>query len=187
MKLEVVVLGVSDVDRAKAFYENLGWRLDIDVAMGDDFRAVQVTPHNSGASIIFGKGVTSSKPGSAHSLVLGVDDIDTARDDLDARGVDMSEVFHYAGGPFNNAVENPLSADATLRNVPTSRFVDPDGSGWLLQEIKKRLPGREWKLTRHEPRTSRLLQSYSTRRRNTTTTTRRRTRNTTGGTGTRLT
>ena len=77
MKLEVVVLGVSDVDRAKAFYENLGWRLDIDVAMGDDFRDVQVTPHNSEASIIFGKGGTSAKPGSAHSLVLGVDDIHT--------------------------------------------------------------------------------------------------------------
>src|SRR5262245_45033017 len=106
MKLEVVVLGVSDVDRAKAFYENLDWRLDIDVATGDDFRGVQMTPHNSEVSIIFGKGVTSAKPGSAHSL-LAVDDIDAARDDLVARGVDVSEVFHYAGGPFNNAVENP--------------------------------------------------------------------------------
>lgn len=87
MKLEVVVLGVSDVDRAKAFYENLGWRLDIDIAAGD-FRGVQMTPHNSEASIIFGKGITSAKPGSAHSLVLAVDDIDAARDDLIARGID---------------------------------------------------------------------------------------------------
>ncbi|MBC8123808.1 MAG: VOC family protein, partial [Gemmatimonadaceae bacterium] len=106
MKLEVVVFGVSDVDRAKAFYENLGWRLDIDVAEGD-FRVVQMTPHNSEASIIFGKGVTSAEPGSAQSLVLAVDDLDALRDDLIARGVNVSEVFHYAAGPFNNAVENP--------------------------------------------------------------------------------
>ena len=108
MKLEVVVLGVSDIDRAKAFYENLGWRLDADFAVDSgDFRVLQLTPHNSEASIIFGKGVTSAKPGSADSLVLAVDDVVAARDDLIARGVDVSEVFHYAGGPFNNAVENP--------------------------------------------------------------------------------
>src|SRR5215210_4026513 len=89
MKLEVVVLGVSDVDRAKAFYENLGWRLDIDLARGDEFRGVQMTPHNSETSIIFGKGITSAKPGSAHSLVLAVNDLDAARDDLFARGVDV--------------------------------------------------------------------------------------------------
>ncbi len=151
MKLEVVVLGVSDVDRAKAFYENLGWRLDIDVATGDDFRGVQITPHNSEASIIFGKGVSSAKPGSAHSLVLAVDDIDAARDDLVARGVDVSEVFHYAGGPFNNAVKNPRvgGRDPEDRSYFSfASFEDPDGNGWLLQEIKKRLPGREWKLTR---------------------------------------
>src|SRR5690242_7554923 len=97
MKLEVVVLSVSDVDRAKAFYENLGWRLDADFAIGDDFRGVQLTPHHSEASIIFGKGITSAKPGSADSLVLAVDDIATARDDLIDRGVTVSEVFHYAG------------------------------------------------------------------------------------------
>ena len=150
MKLEVVVLGVSDVDRAKAFYENLGWRLDIDVANGD-FRGVQMTPHNSEASIIFGKGITSAKPGSAHSLVLAVDDIDAARDDLIARGVDVSEVFHYAGGPFNNAVENPRvgGRDPEGRSYFSfASFEDPDGNGWLLQEIKTRLPGREWKSTR---------------------------------------
>ncbi|HEX2523883.1 MAG TPA: VOC family protein, partial [Terriglobia bacterium] len=106
MKLEVVVFGVSDVDRAKAFYQNLGWRLDIDIAAGD-FRGVQITPHNSEASILFGKGITSGKPGSANNLVLAVDNVNVAREDLIARGVKVSEVFHYAGGPFNNAVENP--------------------------------------------------------------------------------
>jgi catechol 2,3-dioxygenase-like lactoylglutathione lyase family enzyme len=151
MKLEVVVLDVSDVDRAKAFYENLGWRLDIDLAAGDDFRAVQMTPHNSETSIIFGKGVTSAKLGSAHSLVLAVDDIDSARDDLVARGVAVSEVFHYAGGPFNNAVENPRvgGRDPEGRSYFSfASFEDPDGNGWLLQEITSRLPGREWELTR---------------------------------------
>ena len=150
MKLEVVVLGVSDVDRAKAFYENLGWRLDIDIAAGD-FRGVQMTPHNSEASIIFGKGITSAKPGSAHSLVLAVDDVDAARDDLIARGVDVSEVFHYAGGPFNNAVENPRVGGRDPQGRSYFSFVsfeDPDGNGWLLQEIKSRFPGREWKSTR---------------------------------------
>jgi catechol 2,3-dioxygenase-like lactoylglutathione lyase family enzyme len=146
MKLEVVLLGVSDVDRAKAFYENLGWRLDIDVAAGD-FRGVQMTPHNSGASIIFGRGVTSAKPGSADSLVLAVDDIDAARDDLIARGVEVSEVFHYAAGPLNNLVENPRvrGRDPEGRSYFSfASFVDPDGNNWLLQEIKNRLPGREW-------------------------------------------
>src|SRR5215813_10158380 len=149
MKLEVVVLGVSDVDRAKAFYQNLGWRLDIDIVAGD-FRGVQITPHNSEASIIFGKGVTSAKPGSADSLVLAVDDIDAARDDLIARGVDVSEVFHYAGGPFNNSVQNPRvgGRDPEGRSYFSfASFEDPDGNGWLLQEITKRLPGREWEST----------------------------------------
>jgi catechol 2,3-dioxygenase-like lactoylglutathione lyase family enzyme len=151
MKLEVVVLGVSDVDRAKAFYEKLGWRLDIDVTQGDDFRGVQVTPHHSEASIIFGKGITSAKPRSADSLVLAVDDLDAARDDLIARGVDVSEVFHYAGGPFNNAGENPRVAgrDPEGRSYFSfASFEDPDGNGWLLQEIRTRLPGREWKSMR---------------------------------------
>jgi catechol 2,3-dioxygenase-like lactoylglutathione lyase family enzyme len=147
MKLEVVLLGVSDVDRAKAFYANLGWRLDIDVAAGD-FRGVQMTPHNSGASIIFGKGATSPEPGSARGLVLAVDDVDAARADLAARGVDVSEVFHYAGGPFNDSVENPRvgGRDPEGRSYFSfASFEDPDGNGWLLQEIKTRLPGREWK------------------------------------------
>src|SRR5438309_5864184 len=93
MRLEVVVIGVSDVDSAKAFYEKLGWRLDGDFAAGDDFRVVQLTPHNSPTSIIFGKGVTSTKPGSFDQLVLAVDDVDVARNDLIARGVDVSEIF----------------------------------------------------------------------------------------------
>jgi catechol 2,3-dioxygenase-like lactoylglutathione lyase family enzyme len=151
MKLEVVVIGVSDVDRAKAFYENLGWRLDFDGTVGDDFHGVQMTPHNSEASIIFGKGITSAKPGSAHPLVLAVDDLDAAREDLLARGVDVSEVFHYAGGPFNNAVKNPRVSgrDPEGRSYFSfASFEDPDGNGWLLQEITARLPGREWESTR---------------------------------------
>jgi catechol 2,3-dioxygenase-like lactoylglutathione lyase family enzyme len=147
MKLEVVLLPVSDVDRAKAFYESLGWRLDIDVAHGD-FRGVQITPHNSQASIIFGKGITSAKPGSEQSLLLAVGDVDAARDDLIARGVDVSEVFHYAGGPMNNTGENPRVSgrDPEGRSYFSfASFEDPDGNSWLLQEITARLPGREWK------------------------------------------
>jgi catechol 2,3-dioxygenase-like lactoylglutathione lyase family enzyme len=151
MKLEVVLLGVSDVDRAKAFYENLGWRLDIDVTSGDDFRGVQMTPHHSEASIIFGKGATQARPGSAGSLVLAVEDIDAARADLLARGVHVSEVFHFARGPFNNTGENPRvgGRDPEGRSYFSfASFEDPDGNGWLLQEITTRLPGREWKSTR---------------------------------------
>ena len=150
MKLEVVVIPVSDVDRAKAFYENLGWRLDIDVAAGE-FRGVQVTPHNSEASIIFGKGVMSAKPGLAQSLLLAVDDVHAARSDLIARGVEVSEVFHFAGGPMNNTGENPRVAgrDPEGRSYFSfASFEDPDGTEWLLQEIKARFPGREWELTR---------------------------------------
>ena len=190
MKLEVVLLGVSDVDRAKAFYENLGWRLDIDIAAGD-FRGVQMTPHNSEASIIFGKGVTSAKPGSADSLVLAVDDIDAARDDLIARGVDVSEVFHYAGGPFNNAVENPRvgGRDPEGRSYFSfASFEDPDGNGWLLQEITDAASRPRVEVDAStEPQMSQPLQSSSTRRKSTTATTRRRTPSTTGGTGTRPT
>jgi catechol 2,3-dioxygenase-like lactoylglutathione lyase family enzyme len=150
MKLEVVLLGVSDVDRAKAFYQKLGWRLDIDLAEGS-FRVVQMTPHNSQASIIFGQGITSAKPGSLRNLVLAVDDIDAAYDDLIARGIEVSEVFHYVGGPFNEAVENPrvTGRDPQGRSYFTfASFENPDGNGWLLQEIQTRLPGREWETTR---------------------------------------
>ena len=147
MKLEIVVMPVSDVDRAKAFYEKLGFRLDIDYAANENFRALQFTPPNSGASIIFGKGVTSAQPGSIE-LVLAVADVDAARSDLIARGIDVSEVFHYAGGPLNNSVKNPRVAgrDPEGRSYFSfASFHDPDGNGWLLQEIKERLPGREWK------------------------------------------
>jgi catechol 2,3-dioxygenase-like lactoylglutathione lyase family enzyme len=149
MKLEVVVLGVSDVDRAKKFYESLGWRLDADFANGD-FHAVQLTPHNSDASIIFGKGIPSPQPGSAKSLVLAISDIEAARADLVARGVNVSEVFQYAGGPFNTTGENPRVSgrDPEGRSYYSfASFEDPDGNGWLLQEIRTRLPGREWKST----------------------------------------
>ena len=150
MKLEVVVIGVSDVDRAKAFYEKLGWRLDADFAKDNDFRVIQFTPHNSQASLIFGKGVTSMKPGSINSLTLAVDDIEGARKDLIAGGAKVSEVFHYAGGPFNNTGTNPRVSgrDAEGRSYFSfASFEDPDGNGYLLQEIQTRLPGREWKST----------------------------------------
>ena len=146
MKLELVIVPVSDGDRAKAFYEKAGFRLDIDLANGN-FRALQFTPPQSEASIIFGKGVTSAKAGSAE-LVLSVDNVDAARDDLSARGVNVSEVFHYAGGPFNNSTENPRVAgrDPEGRSYFSfASFEDPDGNRWQLQEIKERLPGREWK------------------------------------------
>jgi catechol 2,3-dioxygenase-like lactoylglutathione lyase family enzyme len=149
MKLEVLLVPISDVDRAKRFYEKLGFRLDIDYATPDqDFRGIQFTPPNSEASIIFGKGITSSQPGSIYGLVLAVDNIDATRDDLISRGIDVSEVFHYAGGPFNNAVKNPRVSgrDPQGRSYYSfASFEDPDGNGWLLQEIKTRLPGREWK------------------------------------------
>jgi catechol 2,3-dioxygenase-like lactoylglutathione lyase family enzyme len=143
MKLEVVIVPVSDVDRAKAFYEKLGFRLDIDI-VNENFRGIQFTPPNSDASIIFGKGVTSARPGSA-DLVLAVDNVDAARQDLIAHGVNVSEVFHYAGGPFNNAVENPRVAgrDPEGRSYFSfASFEDPDGNRWLIQEITTRLPGR---------------------------------------------
>ena len=143
MKLEVVIVPVSDVDRAKAFYEKLGFRLDIDI-VNENFRGIQFTPPRSEASIIFGKGVTSARSGSA-DLVLAVDNVDAARKDLIARGINVSEVFHYAGGPFNNAVENPRVSgrDPQGRSYFSfASFEDPDGNCWLLQEITTRLPGR---------------------------------------------
>lgn len=143
MKLEVVIVPVSDVDRAKAFYEKLGFRLDIDIA-NENFRGVQFTPPRSGTSIIFGKGITSASSGSVE-LVLAVSNVDAARDDLIGRGVNVSEVFHYAGGPFNNTSENPRVAGRDPEGRSYFSFVsfdDPDGNHWLLQEITSRLPGR---------------------------------------------
>ena len=149
MKLEVLVLPVSDIDRAKSFYQKLGFRLDIDYAAPDgEFRALQFTPPNSDASIIFGKGVTSAKPGSYEGLVLAVDNVDAARNDLIARDVKVSEIFHFAGGPFNSAGKNPRVAGRDIQGGTYHTFAsfeDPDGNEWLLQEITTRLPGRLWK------------------------------------------
>jgi catechol 2,3-dioxygenase-like lactoylglutathione lyase family enzyme len=138
MKLEVVTLPVSDVDRAKQFYESLGWRLDADIVVGDNFRAVQLTPPHSSCSIAFGKGLTTAAPGSAKRLLLAVSDIDAAREDISRCGAEVSEVFHLAGG----RVPGP---DPEGRSYQTyAGFSDPDGNEWLLQEIKTRLPGRDW-------------------------------------------
>jgi catechol 2,3-dioxygenase-like lactoylglutathione lyase family enzyme len=145
MKLEVVIVPVFDVDRAKAFYEKVGFRLDIDYVANKDFRVLQFTPPGSEASIIFGKGITSATRGSTDSLVLAVNDINAARAGLIARGAEVSEVFHYANGPFNNTGENPRvgGRDPQGRSYYSfASFNDPDGNGWLLQEITTRLPGR---------------------------------------------
>jgi catechol 2,3-dioxygenase-like lactoylglutathione lyase family enzyme len=145
MKLEVVLVPVSDVDRAKQFYASLGWREDADFVTGPDFRVIQITPTGSEASIIFGTGLTSAAPGSLEGLQLTVYDIDAARDDLIARGVDVSELWHDAGGVFHHAgsegrVSGPAPDRASYGSFAS--FSDPDGNGWLLQEIKTKLPGR---------------------------------------------
>jgi catechol 2,3-dioxygenase-like lactoylglutathione lyase family enzyme len=145
MKFEVVVIPVSDVDRAKRFYGSLGWWLDADVVTGDDFRVVQFTPPGSGSSIIFGKNVTSAKPGSAQGLHLIVSDIGAARDELVGRGVEVSEVFHDIGGVFHHAgADGRVSGpDPDRRSYGSfASFSDPDGNGWLFQEVTTRLPGR---------------------------------------------
>lgn len=138
MNLEVVTLPVSDVDRAKSFYQSLGWRLDADIAVGDAFRVVQVTPPHSACSIAFGKGVTTGEPGSVKRLILAVDDVDAARRDVGHCGVKVSEVFHLAGGRVPGRDPEGRSYQSY------ASFSDPDGNEWLLQEIKTRLPGREW-------------------------------------------
>jgi catechol 2,3-dioxygenase-like lactoylglutathione lyase family enzyme len=145
MKLEVVVVPVSDVDRAKSFYEGLGWRLDADLAVEDGYRVVQLTPPGSACSIIFGEGVTSALPGSSEGLQLSVYDIDAARADLVARGVDVSETFHDVTGIFHHAGADGRVGGPAPEHADYGSFVafsDPDGNGWLLQEIKTRLPGR---------------------------------------------
>jgi len=154
MKLEVLVVPVSDVDRAKAFYEKLGFRLDIDYVANADYRIMQFTPPGSEASIIFGKGITSARPGSIDRLVLAVCDIDAARSELFSHGVEVSEVFHDAGGGLGGGFYAGAEArvpgpDPQRRSYGSyASFTDPDGNAWLLQEIKERLPGREWKLAR---------------------------------------
>jgi catechol 2,3-dioxygenase-like lactoylglutathione lyase family enzyme len=148
LKLEVIVVPVSDVDRAKAFYEKLGFRLDIDFVPNEDYRVIQFTPPGSAASIIFGKGVTSAQPGSIDHLVLAVDDIDAARREILSHGVEVSEVFHDAGGGLSGGFHAGTDGrapgpDPEGRSYASyASFKDADGNGWLLQEIKERLPGR---------------------------------------------
>jgi catechol 2,3-dioxygenase-like lactoylglutathione lyase family enzyme len=139
MKLEVVVIPVADVERAKRFYGGLGWRLDADFVVGDAFRGVQFTPPGSSCSIHFGIGITSAVPGSAQNLYLVVSDIEAARAELVHRGVGVSEVFHRAG-PGKPPVSGPHPARSSYSSFAT--FSDPDGNEWLLQEVTARLPGR---------------------------------------------
>ena len=139
MKLEAIVIPVSDVDRSKGFYAGLGWRLDADFVAGDAFRVVQFTPPGSPCSIHFGTGLTSAAPGSAKVLYLIVSDINAARTELVARGVAASEVFHR-NGPGQPAVPGRHPEGRSYSSFVT--FSDPDGNGWLLQEITQRLPGR---------------------------------------------
>ena len=150
MKFEFVVIPVSDVDRAKRFYGDLGWRLDADFATDDDWRAIQFTPPGSGCSVIFGRNVTAAAPGSAQGLYLIVSDIEATRQELLRRGVRVSETFHDAGNVYAGPDEpyvfgrlrigGPDPERRTYRSCAS--FSDPDGNGWLLQEITARLPGR---------------------------------------------
>jgi catechol 2,3-dioxygenase-like lactoylglutathione lyase family enzyme len=145
MKLELVVIPVSDVDRAKTFYTALGWRLDAEVAPSDDFRVVQLTPPGSPASVIFGTSVTDQVPGTAQGLHLIVTDIDAAHDELKRLGAEPSEVYHDAGGIFHHAGSDARVPGPDPKHASYSSFLsfqDPDGNGWILQEITTRLPGR---------------------------------------------
>jgi len=150
MKLEVVVIPVSDVDRAKDFYAKLGWRLDADFAGPDDYRVIQLTPPGSPSSVIFGKNVTAAAPGSAQGLYLVVSDVEAARNDLRDRGVKVSEAFHAAGDVHVGADEPYLFGRVRAGSLDPERgsyrsyasFSDPDGNGWLFQEVTTRLPGR---------------------------------------------
>jgi catechol 2,3-dioxygenase-like lactoylglutathione lyase family enzyme len=151
LKLEVVIVPVSDVNRAKRFYESLGWRLDADFSFDNGFRVVQFTPPGSGCSIQFGTNITSAAPGSAQDLYLVVSDIETARNDLVAKGATVAEVFHpttpgaqFRPGKTGGRASGPAPEGASYRSFAT--FSDPDGNGWLLQEIKSRLPGRGFSL-----------------------------------------
>jgi catechol 2,3-dioxygenase-like lactoylglutathione lyase family enzyme len=149
-KLEIVVIPVSDVDRAKDFYSKLGWRLDADFASGDDFRVIQFTPPGSGCSVIFGKNVTAAAPGSTQGLYLIVSDIEAARTELLSHGVQVSEIFHGASGTYSGPDEPYLFGRVRVSGPDPNRgsyrsfasFRDPDGNGWLLQELTTRLQGR---------------------------------------------
>jgi catechol 2,3-dioxygenase-like lactoylglutathione lyase family enzyme len=138
-KLEVVTLPVSDVDRAKSFYQGLGWRLDAGFTFGDDVRAVQLTPPHLNTSISFGKGLTTAEPGSVQRLELVVSDVEAARDDLISRGIEVSEPFHRDGGKLVPGLDPERRSYLSYAS-----FSDPDGNSWLLQEVTTRLPGRLW-------------------------------------------
>jgi catechol 2,3-dioxygenase-like lactoylglutathione lyase family enzyme len=145
LRLEVVVIPVSDVDRALQFYAGLGWRQDADVSTGDDFRVVQLTPPGSPCSVIFGKSVTDAEPGAAQGLHLIVSDVAAARDSLIAGGAEVSEIFHDAGGVFHHGgtaarLDGPDPEGRSYCSFAS--FNDPDGNGWIMQEITNRLPGR---------------------------------------------
>jgi catechol 2,3-dioxygenase-like lactoylglutathione lyase family enzyme len=145
LKLEVVVVPVSNVDRAKEFYKALGWREDADFAPAPDYRVVQLTPPGSDCSVILGSGITSAAPGSAEGLILAASDIEAARQDLADRGADVSEVFHPADGVFihaNGAVRASGPAPDRSSYGSYLSFTDPDGNGWFLQEVTARRPGR---------------------------------------------
>jgi catechol 2,3-dioxygenase-like lactoylglutathione lyase family enzyme len=144
LKVEVVVIPVSDVERAKRFYESLGWRLDADFAAGDDWRLVQMTPPGSPCSIMFGKGFTTAAPGSLQGTFLVVDDLDAARTQLIGRGVEVTEVFHFEGDLLNARTEGHAPGrDPKGRSYFSfASFNDPDGNGWLIQEVTSRFPGR---------------------------------------------
>jgi catechol 2,3-dioxygenase-like lactoylglutathione lyase family enzyme len=145
MRLEVVVLPVADVDRSKDFYTKLGWRLDADLAAPNGFRVVQVTPPHSKASVIFGSGITSAPPGSIDTVLLAVDDVEAARKELIDRGVEVSGVYQGAGFDRANKDAQVAGRDPDGNSYSSyASFEDPDGNGWLLQEIRQRLPGREW-------------------------------------------
>jgi catechol 2,3-dioxygenase-like lactoylglutathione lyase family enzyme len=146
LKLEGILIPVSDVERSKQFYAGLGWRLDADFKLSADYHGVQLTPPHSPASILFGKGVTTNPPGSAQGLLLVVDDIERARADLIARGVAVSEVFHFVDGPSAAGERSQVAGpDPEHRSYRTwAAFNDPDGNRWLLQEVTTRLPGRLW-------------------------------------------
>lgn len=145
MKLEVVVIPVSDVDRARDFYTGIGWRLDANFSGPDDFRVVQVTSPGSACSVIFGSGVTAAAPGSTEGLQLVVPDIEAERAELIGYGVDVSEIFHDAGGVFHHSggasrVTGPAADNRSYGSFAS--FSDPDGNGWYLQQVTTRLPGR---------------------------------------------
>ena len=145
MRLEVIVLPVSDVDRAKDFYKALGWREDADIVDGADFRIVQLTPPGSSCSIAFGSGVTTMPPGSQQGLLLVTEDIEAARAELVEHGAPVSEVFHGPAGRFHPeepSVRLPGRDPSGQSYQSHAVFSDPDGNGWVLQEITQRLPGR---------------------------------------------